>query len=136
MQEAKGKELRAEGRELGAENSMLQVLSSTAYALSSMFQACGDENMKDDTTLINEVLEKVPNKYKAVIVASKRAKAINDETVRPLVRASAKKPTTIALEEIAAGLVADSEARPELEAAEKKEKELLTSPDESTAEEK
>ena len=111
--------------------------------------------MKDDTTLINEVLEEIPNKYRAVIVASKRAKAINDETARPLVRTGAKKPTTIALEEIAAGLINGPEARPELKAqalesprtrgseqrnsdsenpgAEKEEKELLTSPDESVA---
>jgi DNA-directed RNA polymerase subunit omega len=60
--------------------------------------------MKDDTTLVNEVLDKIPNKYMAVIVASKRARAINDG-IRPLIKTDAKKPTTIAMEEIAEGVI-------------------------------
>lgn len=91
--------------------------------------------MKDDTTLINEVLEKIPNKYMAVTVASKRAKAINDGTARPLVKTGATKSTTMALSEIAAGVIGPAEARLETEAAEKEEKELLPSPDSPAAEE-
>lgn len=59
--------------------------------------------MKDDVTLINEVMQRIPNKYMATIVASKRAKALN-QGVRPLIRIEAK-PTTIALNEIAAGYI-------------------------------
>lgn len=70
--------------------------------------------MKDDTTLTSKVLEKIPNKYLAVIVASKRARAINDGE-RSLVKSSAKKHTTIALEEIAAGVVVPGPARPAIE---------------------
>jgi DNA-directed RNA polymerase omega subunit len=91
--------------------------------------------MKDDTTLINEVLRQIPNKYMAVMVASKRARAINDETIRPLVRTGAAKPTTMALAEIAAGVVVPGEARPEIEAAEEEGKELLPSPDSPAPEE-
>ena len=60
--------------------------------------------MKDDLVLINEVLEKIPNKYKAMAVASKRARELNMGS-RPLVDTNASKPTTVALYEIAAGLV-------------------------------
>ena len=60
--------------------------------------------MRNDTSLVSKVLEEIPNKYLAVIVASKRAKAINDG-IRPLIRSSASKPSTVALEEIAAGYV-------------------------------
>ena len=92
--------------------------------------------MKDDTTLINEVLERIPNKYLAVTVASKRAKAINDGTVRPLIKTAATKPTTTALEEIAAeAIVPAGPARPEIETAREEEKELLPSPDSPAAEE-
>jgi DNA-directed RNA polymerase omega subunit len=73
--------------------------------------------MKDDSTLISEVLEKFPNKYMAVIVASKRARAINDGQ-RPLIKAGASKSTTIALAEIAEGIIVLAEA-PEMEAAKK-----------------
>ena len=71
--------------------------------------------MKDDSTLINEVLEKLPNKYMAVIIASKRARDINDGQ-RPLVKAGASKSTTIALAEIAEGIIVPVEAA-EIEAA-------------------
>jgi len=91
--------------------------------------------MKDDTTLINEVLDRIPNKYMAVIVASKRARAINDETARPLVRTSATKPTTVALEEVAVEAVVPGPASPGIEAAEEEEKELLPSSDSPAAEE-
>jgi len=60
--------------------------------------------MKDNTTLINEVMDRIPNKYMAVIVASKRARAINDGQ-RPLVKTGSSKPTTSALTEIAEGVV-------------------------------
>lgn len=73
--------------------------------------------MKDDSTLINEVLAKFPNKYMAVIVASKRARAINDGQ-RPLVKTGASKSTTIALAEIAEGVIVLAEAT-EIEAAKK-----------------
>ena len=95
--------------------------------------------MKDDTTLVNEVLEQIPNKYLAVIVASKRAKMINDETARPLVKSGASKPTTVALEEIAAEVVVPGPGRPEIEAAKEEkddqEQEQLPSPDNQAAEE-
>jgi DNA-directed RNA polymerase subunit omega len=71
--------------------------------------------MKDDVTLINEVLEKIPNKYMAVIVASKRAKELN-KGVRPLVKTDAVKPTTVALYEIAAGFVKPGPERIDKEA--------------------
>jgi DNA-directed RNA polymerase omega subunit len=92
--------------------------------------------MKDDTTLIDEVLQQIPNKYMAVTVASKRAKAINDETVRPTVKSGGTKPTTMALEEVAAGAVAPGPGRQKIEAAEEEEKELLPSPESTAAEEK
>lgn len=59
--------------------------------------------MKDDVTLINEVMQRIPNKYMAMMVAAKRAKALN-QGVRPLIKIEAK-PTTIALNEIAAGYI-------------------------------
>ena len=87
---------------------------------------------KDDPTLIDEVLKHIPNKYLAVIVASKRAREIN-EGIRPLVKTRASKPTTMALEEIAQGLVLPDTERPELQAAEGKE--MLPAPEETEAEE-
>ena len=61
-------------------------------------------NMSDNTALFSKVLEKIPNKYLAVTVAARRARAINNGS-RPLVRNSTAKPATLALEEIAAGCV-------------------------------
>ena len=84
--------------------------------------------MRDDTGLAGKVLEKIPNKYLAVIVSSKRAKALNDGS-RPLIKTSAVKPTTVAMEEVAAGYVVPDTERPAVEAAEKNEAELLPSPD-------
>jgi len=58
--------------------------------------------MKDDTTLIDAVLKKIPNKYYAVVIASKRARDLN-MGLAPLIKTNSTKPTTTALEEIAAG---------------------------------
>jgi DNA-directed RNA polymerase omega subunit len=82
--------------------------------------------MRNDTMLASKVLEEIPNKYLAVVVAAKRAKAINDGS-RPLVKSSATKPSTMAMEEIAAGCVVP-EAE-ELEIAGKEETQLLPTPD-------
>ena len=85
--------------------------------------------MKDDATLISEVLEKIPNKYLAVIVASKRARAIN-EGFKSLVKTDATKPTTVALEEIAARLIIPGPVIPAIEEAKsEEEKEPLPSPE-------
>ena len=73
--------------------------------------------MKDNTTLINEVMDRIPNKYMAVIVASKRARAINDGK-RPLVKTGSSKPTTSALAEIAAGVIVPEPKSLEIEAVE------------------
>lgn len=67
---------------------------------------------KDDLTLINEVIKQIPNKYMAVIVAAKRARELN-MGIRPLIKADAKKPTTVALLEIAEGLIVPGPAKPE-----------------------
>jgi DNA-directed RNA polymerase subunit omega len=85
--------------------------------------------MRDDTSLPSEVLEKIPNKYLAVVVSSKRARVLNDGA-RPLVKSSASKPTTVALEEIAAGAVVPDAGKPKLKAAEEVE-ELPPPPEES-----
>ncbi len=69
--------------------------------------------VKDDLTLINDVLEQIPNKYMATVVAAKRAREIN-VGVRPLVKSDAKKPTTQALLEVAEGLIVPGPAKPEL----------------------
>jgi DNA-directed RNA polymerase subunit omega len=63
--------------------------------------------MKDDITLINEVMDKIPNKYMAMVVAAKRAKALN-QGAKPLVKVDAQKPTTLALYEIASGVIEPS----------------------------
>jgi len=86
--------------------------------------------MRDDKSLISDVLEKIPNKYMAVVVSAKRAKALNDGA-RPLVKIGQAKPTTIAMEEIAAGTVISTTEKPETEAVEKKKKELLPAPKDS-----
>ncbi|MDQ1328123.1 MAG: DNA-directed polymerase subunit omega [Candidatus Poribacteria bacterium] len=70
--------------------------------------------MKDDLVLINQVLDRIPNKYMAMAVASKRAKELN-MGVRPLVNTNAVKPTTIALYEIAAGAIVPGPIRPDRE---------------------
>jgi len=90
--------------------------------------------MKDDITLINEVLDRIPNKYMAVMVASKRAKEINNGR-NALVKTGATKPTTIAMEEIAAGKVVPGPGKPEIKEVEEEEKEVLPSPDISVDEE-
>jgi DNA-directed RNA polymerase omega subunit len=68
--------------------------------------------MKNNLALINEVFQKMPNKYMAVAVASKRAKDLN-AGFRPLIDTDATKTTTIALSEIAAGLIVAGPAKPE-----------------------
>ncbi|MBD3184780.1 DNA-directed RNA polymerase subunit omega [Candidatus Poribacteria bacterium] len=83
-------------------------------------------NIKNDTTLINEVLEKIPNKYLAVIVASKRARDIN-EGLSSAVKTGAKKPTTMALEEIASGIITPMPEKPKLKQPEQKEELMITS---------
>jgi DNA-directed RNA polymerase omega subunit len=70
--------------------------------------------MKDDLVLINQVLDRIPNKYMAMAVAAKRAKEIN-MGIRPLVNTDAVKPTTIALYEIAAGAIVPGPLRSERE---------------------
>jgi DNA-directed RNA polymerase subunit omega len=70
--------------------------------------------MKDDLVLINQVLDRIPNKYMATVVASKRAKEIN-MGIRPLVNTDAVKPTTIALHEIAAGSIVPGPLRSDRE---------------------
>ncbi len=85
--------------------------------------------MRDDRGLASEVLEKIPNKYMAVVVSSKRARALNDGA-RPLIKSSASKPTTLAMEEIAAGAVIPETEEQRL-AALQKEKELLPPPEDT-----
>ena len=82
--------------------------------------------MRDETSLASGVIEKIPNKYMAVIVCSRRARALNDGA-RPLVKAGATKPTTVAMEEIAEGVVVPGIGRPEIEATDEGQ-ELLPSP--------
>ena len=82
--------------------------------------------MRDETSLASEVLERIPNKYLAVAAASKRARAINDGS-RPLVKVGVAKPSTIAMEEIAAGhVVPETE---ELRIAAEEETQLLPTSD-------
>ncbi len=83
--------------------------------------------MKTDLELINDVLEKMPNKYEAVVIAAKRARELNTGA-RPLIRSDANKPTTIALEEIAKGAIVSGPARqPELIIREVEKQEFLPS---------
>ena len=90
--------------------------------------------MERTTALIDQVLRRIPNKYVAVAVASKRAKAIN-EGLGQLVRTGAMKPGTMALMQIAAEETVYTRAVTGIEALEEGEKELLPSPDLSVAEE-
>jgi len=63
--------------------------------------------MNDEVTLINRVMQRIPNKYMAMIVAAKRAKELN-QGARPLVKVDVAKPTTTALYEIAEGFIEPS----------------------------
>jgi DNA-directed RNA polymerase omega subunit len=83
-------------------------------------------NVKDDTTLINGIMNRIPNKYMAVIVASRRARAITDG-LTPSVKTGATKPTTMALEEIASGGISIERIMLE-EPPERKKKEELMPP--------
>ncbi len=82
--------------------------------------------MKDDTTLINGVMNRIRNKYLAVIVASKRARVLTDG-LTPSVKTGSAKPTTMALEEIASGEVSIERIMLE-EPPERKKKEELMPP--------
>jgi DNA-directed RNA polymerase omega subunit len=74
--------------------------------------------MRSDLELINKVLEKIPNKYEAMIVAARRARELND----------AAKPTTMALIEIADGSIVAGPFKPrEIMAFEIDKRELLPS---------
>ena len=80
--------------------------------------------MKSDTNLINGVMDRIPNKYLAVIVASKRARAITDG-LTPSVKTGATKPTTISLEEIASGEVSIEQIMLERPPEKKKKEEIM-----------
>ncbi len=80
--------------------------------------------MRNDTDLINGVMNQIPNKYLAVIVSSKRARAITDG-LTPSVKTGATKPTTMALEEIASGGVSIERIMLEKPPEKKKKEELM-----------
>lgn len=82
--------------------------------------------MKNNLALINEVFQKMPNKYMAVAVASKRARDLN-AGLRPLIETDATKTTTVALSEIAAGVIVAGPAKPEykLPVADTNKREIL-----------
>ena len=80
--------------------------------------------MKSDTNLINGVMDRIPNKYLAVIVASKRARAITDG-LTPSVKTGATKPTTMALEEIASGEVSIEQIMLERPPVKEKKEEIM-----------
>lgn len=86
---------------------------------------------------IDDLLTKVDSKYSLVLFAAKRARQINAyynqlgegllENVGPLVRADAQdKPLSIALREIAAGVLERTQIDPETEAEEQRR--LLAEP--------
>lgn len=83
-----------------------------------------DEYMRNDTDLISGILDQIPNKYLAVIVASRRARAITDG-LTPSVKTGATKPTTISLEEIASGKVPIEQIMLETPPEKKKKEELM-----------
>ena len=82
--------------------------------------------MRNDTNLINGVMDRIPNKYLAVIIASKRARVLTDG-LTPSVKTGSTKPTTISLEEIASGEVSIEQIMLE-RAPEKEKKEELIPP--------
>ncbi|MEK7398435.1 MAG: DNA-directed RNA polymerase subunit omega [Candidatus Poribacteria bacterium] len=82
--------------------------------------------MRSDLELINKVLEKMPNKYEAMIVAAKRARELNAGS-RPLIPSDAAKPTTMALIEIADGAVVAGIKPREIMPVEIDKRELLPS---------
>jgi DNA-directed RNA polymerase omega subunit len=86
----------------------------------------GIQNMRSDLELINKVLEKMPNKYEAMIVAAKRARELNAGS-RPLIQSDAAKPTTMALIEIADGAVVAGIKPREIMPVEIDKRELLPS---------
>lgn len=56
---------------------------------------------------IEDCLERIPNRFKLVLVATKRSRQIERGT-RPLVEEENDKPTVLALREIAEGLIGPS----------------------------
>lgn len=80
--------------------------------------------MKDDTELINGVMNRIPNKYMAVIIASKRARVLTDG-LAPSVKTGSTKPTTISLEEIASGEVSIEQIMLETPPEKEKKEELM-----------
>ena len=80
--------------------------------------------MKDDTNLINGIMSRIPNKYLAVIIASKRARAITDG-LTPSAKTGATKHTTIALDEIASGEVSIEQIMLQTPPEKEKKEELI-----------
>lgn len=80
---------------------------------------------------IEELLERVPSKFKLVTLAAMRARQINSyfgqlgeglgATIPPQVTSIARKPLSIAFEEIAAGKIEAVDVEPEAEAVEEAE---------------
>lgn len=56
---------------------------------------------------IEDCLEKIPNRFKLVLVATKRSRQI-ERGARPLVEEENDKPTVLALREVAAGFIGPS----------------------------
>ena len=80
--------------------------------------------MRNDTDLINGIMDQISNKYMAVIVASKRARAITDG-LTPSVKTGSTKPTTVSLEEIASGEVSVEQIMLETPPEKEKKEELM-----------
>jgi len=80
--------------------------------------------MQDDTALINGIMKRIPNKYMAVIITSKRARAITGG-LTPSVKTGLAKPTTIALREIASGAVSTEQVMLETPPKREKKEELM-----------
>lgn len=59
---------------------------------------------KRSRIVTDQLLQNIKNRYELVILASRRARALN-QGERPLVESDSKDPVTIALEEIMAGKV-------------------------------
>ena len=57
------------------------------------------------TISVEKLLTKVPSLYQLVLIGARRASQLSKPDVRPLVNATSKKPTMIALQEILEGKV-------------------------------
>ena len=84
--------------------------------------------MRHNTNLIDEVLKQIPNKYMAVIIASRHARAVNDGLASS-VKTGATKPTTMALMDIATGNLPKEQEALEANLEEEQEEEMLASPE-------